>query len=465
MPVRISEFARDRNLLNTPLWDKQSEILETFFTQQSSIGVWALGRRSGKTLMAAIAAVYAGTMLADAYKKYLRSGEKFYIITVANTIDQARIALGNIKDLVNGSPILKPMIERETADTLELSHGCVFRAMPASSRSGRGMACPFIIFDELAFAIDTDGNQSGSALYQALAPSTAQFGKLGKILLLSSPWIQQGIFWDLFQQARSGKFAYMQAVQLPSWEVNPTLSPDFLAQEKARDPEMFAIEYGAEFSGSINAFLNSDVIEAAVNRSRSALAPMPKYRGNYVLSLDPAKGGRDAYTACIVHYESDRLVLDLWHEFQPTWTDGKKLQIDVAAVENWILEQHKRYGFKKVILDQYNSQSTIQRLQRQIRIEESTWTAQNKTQAFSKLRELFHGNKIDLYPHTKGIEQLKNLIVRYRTNGTWDVSGGAGAAVDDYAMSLAGAVLVSSPQVVRRSAAILAAPLSSSLRF
>ncbi|MEP0915324.1 hypothetical protein NC981_00710 [Leptolyngbya sp. DQ-M1] len=218
MPVRISEFARDRNLLNTPLWDKQSEILEGFFTQQSSIGVWALGRRSGKTLMAAIAAVYAGTMLADAYKKYLRSGERFYIITVANTIDQARIALGNIKDLVNGSPILKPMIERETADTLELSNGCVFRAMPASSRSGRGMACPFIIFDELAFAIDTDGNQSGSSLYQALAPSTAQFGKLGKILLLSSPWIQQGIFWDLFQQARSGKFAYMQAVQLPSWE-------------------------------------------------------------------------------------------------------------------------------------------------------------------------------------------------------------------------------------------------------
>ncbi|MBD1845328.1 hypothetical protein H6F89_18335 [Cyanobacteria bacterium FACHB-63] len=144
MPVRISEFARDRNLLNTPLWDKQSEILEAFFTQQSSIGVWALGRRSGKTLMAAIAAVYVGTMLADAYKKYLRSGERFYIITVANTIDQARIALGNIKDLVNGSPILKPMIERETADTLERSNGCVFRAMSASSRSGRGMACPFI---------------------------------------------------------------------------------------------------------------------------------------------------------------------------------------------------------------------------------------------------------------------------------------------------------------------------------
>ncbi|MBD1845329.1 hypothetical protein H6F89_18340 [Cyanobacteria bacterium FACHB-63] len=286
---------------------------------------------------------------------------------------------------------------------------CSAPCLRVVDRDGGWRARSSIIFDELAFAIDTDGNQSGSSLYQALAPSTAQFGKLGKILLLSSPWIQQGIFWDLFQQARSGKFAYMQAVQLPSWEVNPTLSQDFLEQEKARDLEMFAIEYGAEFSGSINAFLDADVIGAVINRDRSGLAPIPKYRGNYVLSLDPARGGRDAYTACIVHYEGDRLMVDRWHEFEPSWSDGKKLQVDVGAVEAWILEQHKRYGFKKVVLDQYNSQSTIQRLHRQVKIEELTWTAPSKTQAFSQLRELFHSSKIDLYPHSKAISQLKHL--------------------------------------------------------
>ena len=83
------------------------------------------------------------------YKQRLRPGERFYIVSVANTIDQAKIALGGVKDLINGSPILKPLITRETSDTLELSNGAVFRALPASSRSGRGMACPLLIFDEI----------------------------------------------------------------------------------------------------------------------------------------------------------------------------------------------------------------------------------------------------------------------------------------------------------------------------
>jgi len=58
-PITISQFASDINLLNTPLWKKQEEILEDFWTQDYSIAIWALGRRSGKTLMAAVTATYA----------------------------------------------------------------------------------------------------------------------------------------------------------------------------------------------------------------------------------------------------------------------------------------------------------------------------------------------------------------------------------------------------------------------
>lgn len=260
LPISISQFAADAMLLNTPLWSKQCEILEEFWSENYSIAVWALGRRSGKTLMAAVTATYAACMLANEYKRCLRPNERFYIVSVANTIDQARIALQGVKDLINGSPILKPLITRETADSLELSNGAVFRALPASSRSGRGLACPLLIMDELAHALDTEaGNAAGASLYQALSPSVAQFGKLGKILLLSSPWIQQGIFWELFRQGSSGKFAHMQVVQLPTWQVNPTISAQFLEQEKARDPELFAVEYGANFSQSLSGFIDSDL--------------------------------------------------------------------------------------------------------------------------------------------------------------------------------------------------------------
>lgn len=441
--VSISEFAADSNLLNTPLWPRQAEILEQFWQGNYAIAVWALGRRSGKTLMSSVVGAYAATMLAAEYKKHLRPGERFFIVSVANSDNQAKIALQGVKDLINGSPILKPLVVRETSDTLELSNGAVFRALPASSRSGRGMACPLLIFDELAHAVDTEGgNAAGSSLYQALSPSVAQFGRLGKILMLSSPWTQAGIFWDIFKQGSSGQFPHVQVVQAPTWEINPYVSKEFLEQEKNRDPELFRVEYGAEFSQSLSSFLDPTLVDAAVNRDRTSLRPIPEFKGRYVLSLDPAKGSRDLYTACIAHYDNERLIIDLFHQFRPSYDDGGgKQQISITEVETWIEEHHRIYEFNKVVLDQFNSQGTIQKLKNLMPISELTWTVKTKTQAFSKMRELFNSGNLDLYPHEKAIQQLKGLIITYRAGGTWAVSGGTGAAVDDFCSAMAGAIL------------------------
>jgi hypothetical protein len=233
----------------------------------------------------------------------------------------------------------------------------------------------------------------------------------------------------------------MQMVNLPTWEVNPNISQEWLEQEKARDPEMFNVEYGANFSEGIGAFLDSPLVEVAINHERSIIPPLRNFQGTYILSLDPAKGGRDNYTACIGHMDGIRFVVDRFHQFTPSWGEGKKKQVDVTEVEQWILEQHRAYYFRQVVLDQYNSQGTIQRLKGRVPVKELTWTAPTKTQAMSKLRELLNSGNLELYPHPRAIQELKNLTVTYRSGGTWSVSGGTGAAVDDYAMALAGAVL------------------------
>jgi len=93
--ISISQFASDPNLLNLELWPKQRQILEEFW--QGITRTFALGRRSGKTLMSSVVACYVA--LADEYKRHLRPGERFFIVSVANTIDQAKIALQGVKDL------------------------------------------------------------------------------------------------------------------------------------------------------------------------------------------------------------------------------------------------------------------------------------------------------------------------------------------------------------------------------
>jgi hypothetical protein len=443
--IKCSDFAR--HALKLPLWDKQADILDEFFHGGKTHAVWALGRRSGKTLMAAVACTYICFVLEEKYKRKIRKGESWYICTIANGIDQAKIALNTIRGLIVESPFAQEIV-RETTDTLEISNGCVFRAISSSARASRGRAVAAIIMDELAFSQEGDANAGAKAIYDALSPSIAQFGNHGRILELSSPWLTDGLFYQHFCEATSGEFPFMQPVNTPTWEMNPELPYDcaFMQAERKRDPDKFMIEYGAQFARNMSALLASEVVEAAINKHRSLLPPSVHFHGKYVLALDPARGGvgRDDYTACIVHFDGETLVVDKFHTFLADFEINGKKEVSIQAVEDWIREHHKLYNFDSIVLDQYNSSATIQSLAADFPIEELTWSVSSKMKAFSKMKELFNAGLVDIYNHEKAIKQLKNLSVIYKASGQWSISGGKEVGVDDYAFAMAAAILQAS---------------------
>jgi len=304
------------------------------------------------------------------------------------------------------------------------------------------------LFDELAFGLEGDANRGAEAMYTALSPSIAQFGKKGKIIELSSPYLTSGLFFDHFKQAQSGDFPGMQALQVPTWEINPSLpyDCDFLTRARLKDEESFAVEFGAQFRASNSVLLSPEIVDVAINKDRTVLTPKREFCGTYVLALDPARGGvgRDDYTACIVHYEGQRLVIDKFHSFEPDFDIGGKKEVNIAKVEDWIREHHRIYDFASIVLDQFNSSGTIQSMSKDFPIAELTWSVSTKMKAFSKMKELFNAGLIELYPHKKAIWQLKNLSVIYRNSGQWNVTGGKESGIDDYAFSLAGAILEAS---------------------
>jgi hypothetical protein len=445
MTLRCSEFAE--HVLKTPLWPKQQQILNELFEKNVSHAIWSMGRRSGKTFMASVAAVYMAFCQDDIFKRKIRKGEKFYVVTVANDINQAKIALDNIRQLIINSP-LEQEIVRETAMEIELSNSCVFQAIPASARASRGKAVAAVVMDELAFSLEGDANRGAEAMYTALAPSIAQFGKHGKIIELSSPWLTSGLFFNHFKQAQSGEYPGMIARSVPTWEINPFLpfDCDFLQNARKKDEEAFWCEFGAQFRANNSVLLDPNIVDAAVNKDRNILLPKIEYKGTYVLALDPARGGvgRDDYTACIVHYEGERLVVDKFYSFEPDFDIGGKKEVSIAKVEDWIKEHHRIYDFQSIVLDQFNSSATIQSLAKDFPISELTWSVSTKMRAFSKTKELFNAGLIELYPHKKAVFQLKNLSVLYRASGQWAVTGGKETGVDDYAFALAGAILEAS---------------------
>jgi hypothetical protein len=359
---------------------------------------------------------------------------------------------------------------------IALKNGAIFQVASSSSRSLRGAAVPFLILDEFAHFLDSSGNSSGDAVLDAVRPAMAQFGNDGRMFLPSTPWAKRGAFYDIYKCGISEDPNKIRVFEYKTRDVNETIAEEWYQHELAIRPESYFTEYECKWVDDVFSFINSSAIDRVINHDRYELdavdneriiirnpskvayySKISEYltvwkRGGYYLSLDPAKGHRDAYTAAIAHYEYRRgdgeeitpvFVVDLWHQFKATFVSGSRTFVNIEDVHAWIIEQDKKYRFESIVLDQYQSLSTIQSLTNKVRrIDELTWTRPTKQEAFSKLRDLIYSGRIELYNHPVAINQLKNLVVKLTADGGWTVTGGEGVAVDDFVSALAGAVYV-----------------------
>lgn len=80
-----------------------------------------VGRRSGKSFITALVAVFLATI--RDWTPYLIPGERGVIAVVAVSRSQSRIIFNYCRALLNNVPLLAPLIENETADTIDLTNG------------------------------------------------------------------------------------------------------------------------------------------------------------------------------------------------------------------------------------------------------------------------------------------------------------------------------------------------------
>jgi hypothetical protein len=125
--------------------------------------------------------------------------------------------------------------------------------------------------------------------------------------------------------------------------MNTSIPKKFLNQERARDPEMFCREYGAEFTDSISAFFSRDSVESCMIQGRHELPPMlSEYC--YSAGVDPSGGGPDEFTMAICHREEDHIVQDVvrgWIGDRPN---------DVVKEASALLKQ---YRIRQITGDKY----------------------------------------------------------------------------------------------------------------
>lgn len=373
----------------------QEKILETFYNPANNIRelVLVCGRKSGKSVISTIMMLYEVYKLLTLYddpQKYfgLLPNAPIYCILVAPAKDQALdVGFQYARSLAENSSYLRQYIVNSTNEELEFDKHIIIRTQTSSSRSGRGFTTLIMLYDEIAWFIDRKGNLSGDAVYNALQPNLKPLAPMSRSVLLSSPAGKSGIFFELFRYGKpyeviqtfpeQGSEPWRAVFQVPTWKMNPKYffdcmqcskmqteqcsvdCPSFeMYKEFKRNPETFEQEYGAQFCDAVDAALSPESITKCATGEMINIEQLDK-QTTRIISLDPATTG-NKYALVMGHISGEYIVVDLVKYWRAL---DKDTPIQIKDVEDYIEKLYKNFNITHIVIDQYQSASTAQRLQ------------------------------------------------------------------------------------------------------
>ena len=259
----------------------------------------------------------------------------------------------------------------------------------SNSESLLGNRVITLILDEVASYPSTGGPASGDRIYSALEPCLADFkvtvghDKNGepikeldsKIFSISSPRGESGKLYQLYKTA--GESKRRLAFKLPTWQVNKSISESMLLKEfKGMNSVDFAMEYGAQFAGTagerfISDFYVNRAFELGIEWAEPHLG-MPGMI--YYAHLDPASRSHN-YALVVLHIEERVRIKEDTRGIRrkekvkyfiidhvKAWKPGISTAINVAEVDQYVIDLARHFKFAMVSYDDWNSLASVQKL-------------------------------------------------------------------------------------------------------
>ena len=206
--------------------------------------LWAIvGRRGGKTRMAALTCCYLATLVD--WKSKLSPGEPGYVLCLAPTQRQAQGVLGYCKAMLEASPVLAQQIEGVAAEEARLKGNIVIATHTASYRTVRGRTLLAVVLDESALFRSDESANPDFEILRACVP--ALLTTKGMVIGISTPYGQRGLLFERHRDHFGKDGDDVLVVQGASTTFNPTLDQGQIDKELAADAEANRAEYLAEF--------------------------------------------------------------------------------------------------------------------------------------------------------------------------------------------------------------------------
>ncbi len=252
----------------------------THAMSQAVTELWlAIGRRGGKSLIAAFVAVYLACF--RDYSPFLAPVERATIMLIAADRKQARVVFRYIYAFLTEIKMLAGLITRRTAELIELANRVTIEVHTASFRSVRGYTLAAVINDEIAFWNVEDSAQPDKEILVAQRPALTTIP--GALMLnISSPYARRGTMFAAFEDyygkdASDVLFWKAPSRALPeqhaSVEMNPLIDLEIVRRAYEEDAPAAASEWGANFRSDVEQLFTLEMLERITDYDRPGILP------------------------------------------------------------------------------------------------------------------------------------------------------------------------------------------------
>ena len=359
-----------------------------------------VGRRGGKSFVLATIAVFLAAF--KDWRPYLGPGENGVVMILAKDRAQARSIKHFISGLLRETPMLRRVIEEETAESIRLRNRIVVEIHTASYRSTRGYTIVACLCDEIAvWETDEHSAEPDVEVINAVKPGMATIPG-AMLLCASSPHARRGALWEAHRKHFGQDGDPVLVWQAPTRAMNATVPQSFIDAHVQDDPARAQAEYFAQFRTDVETFISREVVEAAVVAGRYEL---PRVEGVfYTAAADPSGGSNDSFTLSIDHVETDasgvrRAVLDVVREAKSPFSP------DAVVAEYAALL--KSYGITRVVGDRYGGMWPRERFA----AHGIEYVTADKTASdyYLELLPILNSGRAELLDHPRLVAQLTSL--------------------------------------------------------
>lgn len=394
-------------------------------------GFLIIGRRGGKSRIAALVT----TFLACFRNYSFAPGEKGVAMLISVDRRQSRVCYRYVDGIFNSIPVLGDLIERRTADCIDLRNNVSIEIHTASFRSLRGYSVCCAVCDEISFWRSEESQNPDKEIIDSIRPGMSSVPS-SMLIGISSPYSRKGVLWASYK-----KYYGVESDRVLIWvgdtmSMNPTVDPGIIDEAFAEDSVVAASEYGRDgtiqFRQDLESFVDRAVVEACVIQGRFELPYLKDFK--YTAFCDPSGGSSDSMTLAIGHRENNRVVLDAIRERKPPFSPEDVILEFVQTLNT--------YRVQAVRGDKYGGEWPRERF----RVSGIAYETAEKTKSeyYLNFLPLINSRSIEMLDHGKLVNQLVSLERRTGRSGKDSIDHTPGGH-DDVVNSVAGVAVELSP--------------------